>query len=657
MFTLPKRSLFSVLLLLLAALLGRLPMFAQGAPTLDITDFSGVWEEVIHEDSYERSGGPPLGDYQGIPLNDAGRMKADSHDHSEWSLPEFQCRPHSAPYQWRALGSVRFWNEVDPIGRDLTAIHVEYLRSLDRVIYMDGRPHPPEWAPHSWSGFSTGKWEGNTLVVTTTHIKGSYLRRNGASFSDKATMLEYLDRHGDIITITMILTDPVWLEEPLIQTTNYRLNTHTALTYYPCTVSEENISKAIPHFLPGETVQLKDAAGWISMQGARGGAASTYPEYRIKLRQGQGNTMEPARMPANAKLSASVLASIPKSPADEIHIMPVQGNVYMLIGAGGNIAASIGRDGILLVDSGKAEMATKVLQNLLQLATTVAASPAPNRCLGLHCPDSPYRWTSPSLASIIASPAPPKPVRYILNTSADPDHAGGNERLSELPSDTKILGVTFPPVGVAPSATIIAHENVLSRMSAPSGKDAADKDKTAFPSGDWPTDSYRDASYKLSEFFNGEGIQLFHELAAHTDGDTVVFFRYSDVIVAGDILRTDSYPVFDIDKGGSLNGVLDALNHILDIAVPEFRSQGGTLIIPGHGRLCDTGDVANYRNMVAIVRDRIEALIKKGMTLGQVKAAKPTFDYDGLYDSSTGPWTTDMFVEAAYKSLRTSVKR
>src|SRR5207237_1436945 len=159
-----------------------------------------------------------LGDYQGIPLNDAGRRKADSHDHSEWSLPEFQCRPHSAPYQWRALGSVRFWNEVDPIGRDLRAIHVEYLRSLDRVIYMDGRP------------------------------------------------------------------DPVWLEEPLIQTTNYALDTHTALTYYPCTVSEENISSAVPHFLPGSTEQLKDAAGWIPPQAARGGAESTYPAYREKLK-------------------------------------------------------------------------------------------------------------------------------------------------------------------------------------------------------------------------------------------------------------------------------------------------------------------------------------------------------------------------------------
>ena len=147
-------------------------------------------------------------------------------------------------------------------------------------------------------------------------------------------------------------------------------------------------------------------------------------------------------------------------------------------------------------------------------------------------------------------------------------------------------------------------------------------------------------------------MQIVSQPAAHTDGDSIVYFRYSDVISAGDILRTDSYPVIDVAKGGSINGVLDGLNRILDIAIPEFRSQGGTMVIPGHGRLCDTGDVANYRNMVAIMRDRIQDLIKKGMTLEQVKAAKPTMDYDGLYGSATGAWTTDMFIEAAYKSLK-----
>jgi cyclase len=146
-------------------------------------------------------------------------------------------------------------------------------------------------------------------------------------------------------------------------------------------------------------------------------------------------------------------------------------------------------------------------------------------------------------------------------------------------------------------------------------------------------------------------VRIIHQPAAHTDGDSMVFFRYSDVIAAGDIFSTETYPVIDVAKGGTIQGTLDGLNRILDLAIPEFRSQGGTMVIPGHGRLCDTGDVANYRNMVAIMRDRIQDLINKGMTLDQVKAAKPTMDYDGLYGSDTGPWTTSMFIEAAYRTL------
>jgi cyclase len=335
----------------------------------------------------------------------------------------------------------------------------------------------------------------------------------------------------------------------------------------------------------------------------------------------------------------------PKQPEAELHILPVQGNIYMLVGAGANITVSAGKDGVMLVDAGTEAMSERVLATVLQLQQAVTATPAPNRCIGLHCPQTPFGWTSPSLNAIISSPAPPKPVRYIINTSIDPDHTGGNERLAKLPEGTKIVGVTFPPVAVAPSAIITAHENVLNRMSMP------EKGQKEIPATAWPTDTFHTESYKMSQFFNGEGVRLYHQPNAHTDGDSMVYFRYSDVIAAGDILNTESYPVIDLAKGGTINGVLDGLNKILDIAMPEFRSQGGTMIIPGHGRLCDTGDVGNYRNMVAIVRDRIQDMIQKGKTLEQVKAARPTMDYDGLYGSKTGPWTTDMFIEAAYKSL------
>ena len=336
-------------------------------------------------------------------------------------------------------------------------------------------------------------------------------------------------------------------------------------------------------------------------------------------------------------------AQVELSTDPNLHILPVQGNIYMLVGAGGNIAVSVGGDGILLVDSGRQDMADRVLKVTLDLATRVAGSPAPNNCAGVRCAGSPFGWSSPSLNSRISSPARPKPIRYIINTSVDADHAGGNARLAELPKDSKILGVTFPPVGVAPSANVISHENVLNRMSAP--KPGA-KDQTMVDSAQWPTDTFHVAKYKLSEFFNGEGVEVLYQPDAHTDGDSMVYFRYSDVIVAGDILNPTSYPVIDIEKGGTYQGVLAGLNYILDLAIPEVRAPGGTMVSPGHGRWMDTGDVANYRNRVQIIGDRVEDLMKKGRTLDQIKAAKPSLDYDGIYGSPNA------FIEAIYKSLQ-----
>jgi len=185
---------------------------------------------------------------------------------------------------------------------------------------------------------------------------------------------------------------------------------------------------------------------------------------------------------------------------------------------------------------------------------------------------------------------------------------------------------------------------VLKAVSAPAGK------QPAMPSGAWPTEGYPGSSKEV--FFNGEAIQLFHQPAAHTDGDSLVFFRRSDVVSTGEIFTTTGYPVIDLEKGGSIQGIIDGLNRLVyQITIPADKEEGGTYVIPGHGRLCDQADVIYYQEMVIIIRDRIQDMVKKGMTLEQVKAAHPTKDYDPRYGSNTGPWTTDMFVEAVYRSL------
>ena len=310
---------------------------------------------------------------------------------------------------------------------------------------------------------------------------------------------------------------------------------------------------------------------------------------------------------------AAVAAPGQASAANAVEIVPVRGHIYMIAGAGGNITVSVGPDGVLLVDSGLAQMTDQVLAAIRELQQRVRVNGAP-----------------------------PKPIRYIINTHLHPDHIGGNEKIGEA-GKTITGGNVAGDIGDASEgATIIAHEKVLDRLS-PNGNPTV-------PFRALPTLTYLSGQMKLSQFFNGEGIQIFHEPAAHTDGDSIVLFRGSDVIAAGDIFLTTSYPSIDLANGGSLQGVIDGLNHILDLSVAEFRTEGGTLVIPGHGRICDSADVAYYRDMATIVRDRLLNMIKKHMTLEQVQAAKPTADWDPRYDKNPR-WTPDMFVEAAYKSL------
>jgi cyclase len=306
-------------------------------------------------------------------------------------------------------------------------------------------------------------------------------------------------------------------------------------------------------------------------------------------------------------LLTATLSSAQQS--NEIHVLNVQGNISMLVGAGGNIAVQVGNDGVLMVDTGLAQMTDQVLSTVKQLA----------------------------------KPVTNKPLRFIINTHFHPDHTGGNQKARA--AGTTITGgnVAGNIQDAAEGAAIFAHENVMKRMSAPTGS------QSPTPSAGWPTDTYFGDLQEL--FFNGEAIQMFHPKSAHTDGDSIVFFRRSDVVLTGDIFTTTNYPIIDLQNGGSINGLIDALNLILDITIPAEKQEGGTMVIPGHGRLCDEADVVEYRDMVTIIRDRIQDMIKKGMTLEQVRAAKPTRDYDPLYGSTTGFWTTDMFVEAVYKSL------
>ena len=245
--------------------------------------------------------------------------------------------------------------------------------------------------------------------------------------------------------------------------------------------------------------------------------------------------------------------------------------------------------------------------------------------------------TYPALLGTIASPAPPKPIQFIVNTNAD---AGSHrwQRQGRAGRARRYGG--GPGLGafafVKESAMVYAHENVLARLTA-----------AKVPTAGLPTESYPDGHEAVLQ--RRRACRFIHRPSAHSDGDSIVHFRGSDVISTGDILSTVSYPVFDVAKGGSINGIIDSLNGLLDLVIAEYQTEGGTLLIPGHGRVCDAADLATYRDGMTIIRDRVQDMIKRGLTLAQVKAARPTKDYDPRYDVPT--WTKDQFVEAVYRSL------
>jgi len=313
-----------------------------------------------------------------------------------------------------------------------------------------------------------------------------------------------------------------------------------------------------------------------------------------------------SRAPSGGGLVALALAGAiaTTSRADELEVLPVQGNVYMIAGSGGNTTVQIGPEAVVVVDTKTGAVADQLLEAIRKLSS--------------------------------------KPIRHVIVTSVDPDHTGGNQRLSSAGTYVRLLD-TFDPRGANTHASIMAHVSVLERMSGPSGSEAP------IAAGAWPSDTYFTADWALH--VNDEGIQLIHVPAAHTDGDTMVFFRRSDVISTGDIFMTTGYPRFDPEQGGSVAGILDGLNRVLELAIAGENQTGGTAIVPGHGRISDETEVANYRDMITIVRDRVAALVATGMTLGQVLAARPSSDYDGIYAGLGGP-TPEQFVTALYRDLK-----
>jgi glyoxylase-like metal-dependent hydrolase (beta-lactamase superfamily II) len=307
-----------------------------------------------------------------------------------------------------------------------------------------------------------------------------------------------------------------------------------------------------------------------------------------------------------AALAAGSGSAAQQASAANLEVLQLRPNFYMIAGAGSNIGFQIGKDGVVVVDSGAATSADAVVAAIKKVTN--------------------------------------QPIRYVINTSADPDHVGGNETVAKAGQTLFTqggIGVGTDFLGGA--ASVLSVEQVLTRMSAKS---------SPFPVAAWPTETFNQPRKYM--YLNGEGIEVFHQPAAHTDGDAVVFFRRSDVIVAGDVFDTTRFPVIDVAKGGSIRGEITALQKLVDTAIPSVpivSREEGTLVIPGHGHICDQLDVVEYRDMVTIIRDRIRDLMKQGLSLEQVKAAAPARGYTRQYGSEAGPWTTNNFVEAVYRSM------
>jgi glyoxylase-like metal-dependent hydrolase (beta-lactamase superfamily II) len=308
------------------------------------------------------------------------------------------------------------------------------------------------------------------------------------------------------------------------------------------------------------------------------------------------------------------LAAAQRSADRGLDVIQLRDDFHMIAGAGANILVQVGPDGVILVDSGSGERSAAVLEAIRGLT--------------------------------------PLPIRYVINTSMDLDHTGGNAELTRaglsiLPGALAAgSGLGDALVSNEGAASVLAHENVLRRMTQSANTDAP------VPFALWPTKTFFYHQYAM--YLNGEGIQVIHQPNAHTDGDAIVFFRRGDVIATGDVIDTTRFPFIDVSRGGSIKGELAALNRLMDMSILNVPLQWvheRTFLVPGHGRVYDKLDLLEYRDAMTIVRDRIEYLLGEGRSLEQVKAANPTLGYRSQYGTDSGPWTTDMFVEAIYREL------
>ena len=412
-------------------------------------DLSGMWVPALHEDSLERGAGSEIGDYGGFPLNEAGRLWALSYDPSRVTLRHHQCDGYALPYQMRALGNARGWEERDPHTQRLIAIHWwEQTFEGHRVIWMDGRPHPPAWAPHTWMGFSTGQFMGNALVIRTTHVKQGWLRRNGTPESDQATVDEFFVRHGDHITYTSSVNDPVFLAEPMVRTTDfYRLARDPNFWLFACDDGEQILDRKpdnVPHYQFGKNPFIMEYADRykIPLLGQLGGAASMYPEFAAKLKTATAAEGQAATRPSGAVQTSK--AANPDPTDGEIHAFPVRDHIFMLVGAGSNIVVQTGDEGTIVVDTGNGQLSDKVIAAIRRLSD--------------------------------------RPIQFIANTSFRPDHTGGNVKLRAAGVDPSVQGsffsLQFADAGVG--ATIVGHQNVQTRMV-----------QLKMPSEGWPSDTSR----------------------------------------------------------------------------------------------------------------------------------------------------------------------